>query len=234
MPIKQADVAHYDEHGYVILRGLFSPALAAELLDRVDGLLAGKFDKAKLATCGPASDEHPTDPGRTIMQVLNFEFPPHDPILARFAAEPAIAAAAGALTRSNRLSVFQQQALLKQPGVANGTPWHQDDFYWESVRLGVPTITAWTPLLPSSAKNGTMWLMPDSHKLGLLPHGRANGVSKFHTIKPTIDHSKLIPLELAPGDVSLHHPYTIHGAPDNLGTQRRVGFAQHYREPAKT
>jgi ectoine hydroxylase-related dioxygenase (phytanoyl-CoA dioxygenase family) len=181
--------------------------------------------------CGPASDEHPDDPGRLIMQVMNFVFPPPDPGLRMIAEEPALFAAANALARCTDLQVFSQQALLKQPGIANATPWHQDDFYWETARLGISAVTAWTPLLPASAGNGTMWLLPGSHRRGLLAHAPANGVSKFQAITAPFDHAKLVPLELEPGDVSFHHPRTVHGAPDNIGTRRRVGFAQHYRQP---
>jgi hypothetical protein len=46
-PLTTAQLAHYDEHGYVIVRRVFAPELAARLLERIDGLLPGVSTKRK-------------------------------------------------------------------------------------------------------------------------------------------------------------------------------------------
>lgn len=229
--LRPRDLQHYDEHGYVIVRGLFPAAVAAEVLARVDGMLAGKFPSDGFV-CGPASDERADDPGRLILQVMPRRMPIGDEVLARMGANAALLEAARVLMRCAAAELFQQQALVKNPGAANATPWHQDDHYWRATERGKTAITAWTPLLPATAANGTMWLLPGSHRAGLLEHCPAGGVSRFQTIRLPVDTSRMTPLELEPGDVSFHHPLTVHGAPANTGTRRRVGLAQHYRPVA--
>ncbi|MCX5659684.1 MAG: phytanoyl-CoA dioxygenase family protein [Planctomycetota bacterium] len=227
VPITADDVASYEEEGYVIIRRLFDPALAAEVRERVDGMLAGRYPSEGFK-CGRASDQRPDDPGRMIFQVMPAEFPIRDPVLRAFAENANLLDAARRLLRRTDVRMFQQQALVKEPGAANAIPWHQDDHYWRTGERGSVAVTAWTPLLPATAANGTMWLLPASHRQGLQRHGPAGGVSLFQTIVEPIDDSRLVPLELDPGDVSFHHPLTIHGAPPNTGRLRRVGFAQHY------
>ncbi|MCX5661345.1 MAG: phytanoyl-CoA dioxygenase family protein [Planctomycetota bacterium] len=220
---------HYREHGYVILRGVLPDAVLAELLDRVDGMIAGRYP-AEACVAGPASTEGPNDPGRLINQVMPLEYPARDAVLRAYSLNPVLNSIACQLMQSREAEVFQQQALLKEPGAANPTPWHQDEFYWRiTERLGQSGVTAWTPLLPASRANGTMWILPDSHLGPIMPHEPTNGVSKFHVITVPIDEHRLIPLELDPGDYSFHHKNLVHGAYANAGTTRRVGMAQHYR-----
>lgn len=229
-PLLTADEKrHYREHGYVFLYDILSRDVIADLLERIDGLLAKKYP-AEACIAGPASTEGPTDPGRLILQVMPTEYPARDPVLRAYAENVTLHAIACELMESADAVVFQQQALLKEPGAANPTPWHQDEFYWRiTEKTGESGVTAWTPLVPASRENGTMWILPGSHRGPILPHEPFNGVSKFHGITVPIDESRLVPLEFGPGDYSFHHKNLIHGAYANAGKSRRVGMAQHYR-----
>lgn len=224
--LDKQQLQRFDDEGYLVVHGVVSPAEAATLLERIDGMLAGRYDTTD-HVAGPASDRGPTDPGRLILQVMPLKYPSHDPVLRAFAGHALLAAIASELLGRRGVEVFQQQALVKLPGQRNGTPWHQDNHYWRMPPRHA--VTAWVPLLPTSAASGTMWIQPRSHRAGPRTHASANGISAFQAIVEPVELSDCIPLELPVGSVSFHAQDTIHGSPDNLGQSRRAAFAQHYR-----
>ena len=71
----------YEQEGYVVVRGLLDPEGIAELLERADGMLAGKYPSEGFV-CGTASNEDPDDPGRLIKQIMPIEMPVRDELLA--------------------------------------------------------------------------------------------------------------------------------------------------------
>lgn len=219
---------HYQtfiNEGYVVVRNLLDPGEVEKLLERADGMLAGRYPSDGFI-CGAASNETDNDPGRLIKQIMPKEFPIKDALFASWYEHSLLKSCASFLMNASQVETFQQQVLVKEPGEANGTPWHQDNFYW---KLPGSAVTAWFPLLPTSAENGTMWLLPRSHKGNILDHESAGGGSRFQSINEAIDLSGLVPLELNVGDVSFHHHQLVHGAKANSGTHRRVALATHMK-----
>ena len=225
--VTEADIAHYHEHGHVTLRQLLSRTDVERLVERLDGMLGGRYPGDGFV-CGPASWETPDDPGRFTLQVMATRFPISDPVLAALHDDRRLREAAAALMGSEHATVFQQQALIKGVDAPNATPWHQDDHYWQLQRGGHTAATAWMPLRRTTAHGGTMWLLPGSHRHRIYDHDWTHGVSMFKTITGGIPEQNLIPLELEPGDVSFHHKNMVHGAFANRGVERRVAIAQHY------
>jgi len=229
--ITPAQLEQYREDGYVIINKLLPPEISGRLLERADGMLEGRYP-SKGFKCGAASAETPDDPGRLIKQIAplktNYD-PIPDPVFESYKNNPVLKAVARTLMECEDAQVFQQQVLCKDPGSANATPWHQDEWYWRLAKLGHEAVTAWMPLLPTDAENGTMWLLPGSHRGRLLQHASAGGASKFQGIIETVPEEKMVPLELEPGDVSFHHRDMVHGAFSNSGKKRRVAIAQHYK-----
>ena len=128
--VTEADIAHFREHGHVTIRRLLPRTDTERLVERLDGMLDGRYASDGFV-CGPASRETPDDPGRFILQVMAARFPINDPVLAALSGNRRLRAAAAALMGSEHATVFQQQALIKGVDAANGTPWHQDDHYWQ-------------------------------------------------------------------------------------------------------
>ena len=228
-----ADRTYYREHGHVTIRRLLPRADVERLVERLDGMLAGRYPSDGFV-CGPASWETPDDPGRFILQVMATRFPINDPVLAALAGNRRLRHAAAALMESQHATVFQQQALIKGAGAPNATPWHQDDHYWQLQRAGFTAVTAWMPLRRTTAHGGTMWLLPGSHRHRIHDHDWTHGVSMFKTITGGVPERDLVPLELEPGDVSFHHKNMVHGAFANRGAARRIAIAQHYHNASAT
>jgi ectoine hydroxylase-related dioxygenase (phytanoyl-CoA dioxygenase family) len=217
---------HYAREGYVFIENVLTLEEIEEVRDRVDGLLEGRYDSTGFIA-GAASNNRQDDPGRLIKQVMPKVKPIPDPIMRKYSEHPALRSIAAQLMEVSDCELFQQQALVKEPGHPNGTPWHQDEYYWKN---GGNRITAWFPLEPLTPENGSMSFFPGTHKGEKIEHGRADGISDFHTIRKSLDESKAIPVLIPLGAVSFHHQRLIHGAFPNKGNSRRIALAQHFVE----
>src|SRR6185312_3616744 len=108
--------------------------------------------------------------------------------------------------------------------------WHQDSTYWG---LEPPDIvSAWVAFSDSTPENGAMRVIPASHKLDQVPHrdtfARDNLLSRGQEIMVDVDERQAVTLELAAGEMSLHHVRLIHGSDPNPSDLRRIGFAIRY------
>jgi hypothetical protein len=108
--------------------------------------------------------------------------------------------------------------------------WHQDSTYWGLEPPDV--ITAWVALSDSNAANGAMRVVPCTHKLDQVPHhdtfASDNLLSRGQEVMVEVDERRAVMLELAAGEMSLHHVRLIHGSDPNPSDQRRIGFAIRY------
>lgn len=111
--------------------------------------------------------------------------------------------------------------------------WHQD-----FTHMGLEPhegVSAWLALTPSTVETGCMRMIPGTHRSEILPHhdtfDENNLLTRGQTIQD-VDDSTAVDLVLQPGEMSLHHPRTIHASSPNRGSERRVGFTiQSYLPP---
>ena len=122
----------------------------------------------------------------------------------------------------------------KEPGDPGFVSWHQDGAY-----MGLdpfPGVTAWIALSPSNTENGCMAVVPGSHQGGRRHHvdtfADDNILTRGQAIQD-IDEDAAIDLILEPGQMSLHHPWVVHGSKPNTGSDRRIGFVvQSFLQPS--
>src|SRR5437764_4500243 len=74
-----------------------------------------------------------------------------------------VAGAAARLLGADRLRLWHDQALYKEPG-GSPTDGHQDAPYWPIAETD--QITAWIPLDGSTLDSGAMGYVPGSHRMG--------------------------------------------------------------------
>ena len=118
----------------------------------------------------------------------------------------------------------------KPAGEGYETPWHQDGHYWPIRPLA--TCTAWVALEESSVDNGCLRVIPGSHRDRAL-HEHLHEDRRDLTLNQrlaagTFDEASAVDIELAPGEMSLHDVYMIHGARENTSSRRRTGVALRY------
>jgi len=115
----------------------------------------------------------------------------------------------------------------RNPGFVS---WHQDSTYWGLEPADV--VTAWVALSDSNAANGAMRVVPGTHRLDQVPHRDTfrpeNLLSRGQEVMVEVDERQAVMLELAAGEMSLHHVRLIHGSDPNPSDMRRIGFAIRY------
>ena len=115
----------------------------------------------------------------------------------------------------------------RDPGFVS---WHQDSTYWGLDPADI--VTAWVALSDSTAENGAMRVMPDTHTMEQVRHrdtfAPGNLLSRGQEIEVEVDASKAEMLVLKAGEMSLHHVRLIHGSDPNPSDKRRIGFAIRY------
>lgn len=108
--------------------------------------------------------------------------------------------------------------------------WHQDSTYWG---LSSPdVVTAWIALTRSDEASGAMSVIPGTHLMDQIPHRDTfddrNLLTRGQEVAVDIDASRAVRLDLAPGEMSLHHVRIVHGSPPNRSSDRRIGLAIRY------
>lgn len=131
----------------------------------------------------------------------------------------------------------QSMFFYKEPG-SPGQAAHQDYYYIKNDPMTM--IAAWTAMEENvDIENGCLWVIPQSHRLGLLPHGAVKNLDEHEAWTDEtegIDLKKQIPVEMEKGDILFFHELLIHSSNRNRSQDRwRRSYVCHYiREDATT
>ncbi len=128
------------------------------------------------------------------------------------------------------LLVWSSSLFMKDAHDPSYISWHQDSTYWGLSHPDV--VTAWVALSVSHMANGCMRVDPGSHLLEQLPHkdtfAPGNLLTRGQEVQVEVDESRVVNIELEPGEFSLHHVRIVHGSEPNKADYRRLGFAIRY------
>ncbi|MCH9671315.1 MAG: phytanoyl-CoA dioxygenase family protein, partial [Gammaproteobacteria bacterium] len=121
--------------------------------------------------------------------------------------------------------------LFCKPGTdGREVPMHQDGQYWPIRPLA--TCTVWLALDQVDRDNGCMVVVPGSHRdkvhYGHRTETRSDLVLNQAVDDPRLNATHKHYLELAPGQMSLHDVYLVHGSAANRSGRRRAGLATRY------
>jgi ectoine hydroxylase-related dioxygenase (phytanoyl-CoA dioxygenase family) len=115
---------------------------------------------------------------------------------------------------------------IKEPEQRGFISWHQDARY-----IGLEPenwVTAWLALSDVTTENGCMYMWPGSHLEGAREHldtfDEENLLTRGQTVQ-NVPKNDTIPVALKAGQLSLHHPWVVHGSGHNSSKSRRIGFA---------
>ncbi len=196
----------YAEAGYVIFRDVLDTGLVADASRHVDWLLE-------------------QNPGRRADE-LGHELARRDPFWYRLISDPRLVDIAEIFTGPD-VALFASHYICKEPGVGRAVPWHQDGGYWPLDPMDV--VSLWLAVSQSMLANGCLKVVPGSHKTHLMEMVSTNRDDVLPLEIPVeVDERDAAAIELAPGDVSVHHPNIIHGSDANTSTQWRRGLTIRY------
>lgn len=132
------------------------------------------------------------------------------------------------------IMIYAVEFFIKEPNTRHKVSMHQDLTYWG---LGAVDglVTAWLSLSPATPASGCMDFVKGSHKNPILPHedtfAEDNLLSRGQEIKVDVADADKVPIEIHPGQISLHHGLTIHGSGPNTTDDRRIAAVIRYCTP---
>jgi len=132
------------------------------------------------------------------------------------------------------IAFFAADYIAKRPRTGQALLWHQDANYWPLEPMEVVTI--WFAVTESDRRNGGVKVIPGTHRLGLRTHyaeTKIVNVLSSEVDLSGVDENEAEYVELNPGDISVHHPHTIHGSDANISDRWRRGGSIQYM-PATT
>ena len=69
------------------------------------------------------------------------------------------------------ISIYSAKLTAKVPHSNDICHWHQDDAYYNTRVLSKTRMSTWIPLQDADETNGCLWVVPQSHKGGVVTHG---------------------------------------------------------------
>ena len=203
--VRPEQMAAFRRDGHLLLRGVASPFEAASYRGVItDAAMRQNSEVRPLA-------ERDTY-GKAFLQIMNLWR--HDPAVARFVLSARFAGVATALLGAERVRLYHDQALFKEPGGGH-TPWHQDAVYWPID--GTRCVTMWMPLVDITPEMGGVSFASGTNTAGALGEAVISDESDQHFDALVRDRGIIIqrPVAMAAGDATFHGGWTLHNAEQN-------------------
>lgn len=198
----------YEQEGYTAVENAIDPFLVENSREHVDWLLEGN----------PALRP----------EELGHELVPGDPFWVRLVSDDRLLDIVEEFIGPD-IALFSSHYIAKPPGEGQPVLWHQDGVYWP-LDPKEDVVTVWLALDQTRPSNGCMRVVPGSQSLELQEIEENTDVDNVLNSETTaeVDTSDAVPVELEPGDVSVHHPNILHGSEPNESYTWRRGLTIRY------
>jgi hypothetical protein len=202
-----ADRAFFDEHGWLVVRKAVPPYPLARLQVAFEDLLP------------PQPESEPT-----VFQVLDVSRYDDACLYWMHAcAGPLVAEVLGC----QGVRLLQDTLALKPARTGGTVAWHQDYSYMAYLE-GARAAAVRVALTEETVENGCMHVVDGSHTWGLASSLRTLVGSKIIDDLPADRAAgKILPIELEPGDMAVHHTFTFHGSFENRSHRPRKSLIAH-------
>ena len=228
MSFTDAEIAQYEEQGYLQGPRVLSDEQIVALQRHIDAILDGQVDFPK-HLMGETVEQSRAKGQLPSVKVVNLFR--HDPIFAGLLDNAAIGALAHQLMQGP-VRLWEDQMIYK-PSFDEQTvlAWHQDYTYWDHVgpaEMG----TCWIALDDATVDNGCMHVVPGSHRWDLdYTREDVDGSDPDWLLeRPGIPaDADLTPVacEVAAGHCHFHHCKTFHGSFGNKTASARRSYIMH-------
>jgi ectoine hydroxylase-related dioxygenase (phytanoyl-CoA dioxygenase family) len=221
-PITEEERRTYERDGVVRLRGIFPMEWLSFLEEAVEEAMASP---------GPHAEEYAKGDGGRFFGDL--ELAERLPKFRRFALESPAAEIAGRIMGSRRVNFFYDQLLVKEPGTAERTPWHQDQPYWAV--SGFQVCSVWLPLDPVPEEVGVEYVCGSHRWPEYSPYHFVDGSPYKDTGLPPLpdieaerDRHRIARFSMERTDCLVFQAMIVHGSPGNSGRSRRRALATRW------
>ena len=225
-PLSDQQVQAYHELGYLILEDAFSTEQIQTL--RTEAVAICRGQRGELT--GSKGDHREQNDDQVMKEYLCIHFPHKVSQLVLEALKHPNIANTLAQIISPDVKCMQSMLFIKSAGKP-GQAWHQDEYY-------IPTrdrslTGAWIAMDDATIENGCLWVIPGSHKPGILwPQFKHNDrrfdcAGQAHDYPYTDDDA--IPVQVKAGTVVFFNGYLLHRSlPNTASSGYRRALVNHY------
>jgi phytanoyl-CoA hydroxylase len=223
LALTDQQVAHYENQGYLLLKGVFDRAEAAELRREAHELMERLLRFQEIdATWGSARDVADR-PATRLLHCHNVQF--QSAALGRVMFDSRLVDAVADLIGPN-IQLHHNKLFIKPPERGSPFPMHQDHPFFPHERHTM--LAAIIHFDDAPLAKGCVRVVPGSHKQGPLEH-IAEG--SFHLSPQEYPVEQALPLEAEAGDVLIFSYLTIHGSGVNTSDEARTTLLVQMRAP---
>lgn len=217
-PLDDNQLAFFRDNGYLILKKGCSP----DLIDVFNGHIYDIRDQQPMPEWAAVEMSKK-------YAVRLFNPHKHDSFSRQMMKLPIVRGALAQLMGSEAVGV-QSMYFYKEPG-SPGQASHQDYYYIQDDPMTM--IAAWIAMEESvDEENGCLWVMPGTHRLGLLSHGAVRNLEEHESWThetENVDTHLQIPVVMEKGDIVLFSELLIHSSNKNRSKDRwRRSYVCHY------
>lgn len=218
--------SHYEENGYVLVRGVFSRDEAAELRAEAHGLIDRVSAQANVeATWGSARGMSATATKTQLFHCHNVEY--YSGRFHRLLLDDRLTERAADVIGSPNVQLHHTKLFIKPPERGSPFPMHQDHPFFPHERHSM--IAAIIHFDDAPVEKGCLLVVPGSHKRGPLPHESEGG---WHLPFEEYPLESAVACPAEAGDVLFFSYLTIHGSGVNVSQEARTTLLVQMRDPA--
>ncbi|MBA3896486.1 MAG: phytanoyl-CoA dioxygenase family protein [Sphingomonadaceae bacterium] len=205
----------YDENGYVLVSGMFSPEEAADYRARIHAIAdkQGETDATWASVAGDTKIQHSHD--------IQFK----DAAFTRLLTDKRLTDMAQDIIGPN-VQLHHNKMFIKPPEKGSPFPMHQDFPYFPHRDHSM--IAAILHFDDAPVEKGCVCVYPGTHKLGPLP---AEG-SDHHVSTELYPIERATPIPAKAGDALFFHYLLVHGSGLNVSDKARTTLLIQLRDPA--
>lgn len=211
--LNSSDIQFYNDHGYLVVKNLFSNQMILKGLSAIDEVLSRN-------DADENSEKEPKDSSivRRIWSPTNKHL-----TFLELAEDNQLLDIVQNLIGENILFHYSKLN-MKGPKVGSLVEWHQDFSYYPHTNSDL--LTALIFLDDATIENGCLQVIPGSHKYGLQSH---NIDGFFRGKIQEVDENDTVYIEAKAGDVLFLHCLTMHASAVNTSAVPRRTFLPAYR-----
>jgi phytanoyl-CoA hydroxylase len=229
-------VRYFREHGFALLADGLSPAEVEAVNADAVRLCRGDFGQITYGHHGDdpvqsaSTDEVTESDDDVLRRFLCIHYPHKASAVARDAlAAPRIVEGLTSVIGPN-VKAMQSMLFIKSEGKP-GQAWHQDEYFIPTRDRSLTAV--WIALDDATVENGCLWVLPGSHRRGVIYPAREQADPRFDCTTESFDFpytdDQAVPVEIPAGTALIFNGYLLHRSLENSGVHGyRRALANHY------
>jgi phytanoyl-CoA hydroxylase len=231
--LTEDQIREFNEQGFIVIPGVLSEEEIERYKHRAREIALGDLppggEKMVVKDVRVAKGEiKPDDPEKGIWKLLQPDW--YDPIFEPYPRDAKLLDVIECLIGPD-IKAFLTMMIYKPPGLESAVhPYHQDSAYFNFGPHDL-IVGSWIALDPTDEDNGTLTVIPGSHKFDLVPHelqeGEKVNFGLFEAEGFTAGHPDEVSLKMNPGDGAFFHSRLLHRTGPNLTDRHRRVLTVH-------